>query len=72
MTSESDEYETFVEHPRFGRKPKFTGLDPSPADDGVHLHWNMTSPNELAAQWKAAAGQKCVILRVDFGHEVAG
>lgn len=58
MTSESDEYAAFVEHPRFGRNPNFTGLDPSPADDDANLHWNTTSPNELAAQWKAATSQE--------------
>lgn len=58
MTSESDEYAAFVEHPRFGRNPNFTGLDPSPADDGVQLHRNATTVSEVAAQWKDAFGQE--------------
>ena len=57
MTSDADDYAAFVEHPRFGRGPRFTGLEPSPADDGVNLHWNTTTPDEIAAQWKAATGE---------------
>ncbi len=40
-------YDSFVEHPRYGRYPHVTGLDPDPADPGVFLHWNATDPAEL-------------------------
>lgn len=63
MTAQSDDYTGFVEHPRFGRQPNITGLNPGPADDNVNLHWNTISPNELAVQWKAATGQEW-----QYGH----
>lgn len=35
------EYSDFVEHPRFGKGPRLTGLDPVNAPDGsVFLHWH--------------------------------
>jgi hypothetical protein len=37
----TDEYKSFVEHPRFGRGPRITGLNPSDGFAGrVNLHWN--------------------------------
>lgn len=33
------EYAEYVEHPRFGRAPRFTGLDVDKNMPGVHLHW---------------------------------
>jgi hypothetical protein len=35
-----EEYADHVEHPRYGRGPRFTGLDPNPDSTAVHLHWN--------------------------------
>ena len=40
MESESDRFAEFVEHPRYGREPRVTGLNPQPHDKGVNLHWN--------------------------------
>jgi hypothetical protein len=37
MKGRADQYEDFVEHPRFGRGPRFTGLNPSPDDPDVYL-----------------------------------
>jgi hypothetical protein len=34
------DYSNHVEHPRFGREPRYTGLDPDRADPDVHIHWN--------------------------------
>lgn len=34
------DYTSHVEHPRLGKSPRFTGLDPNPDSPGVHLHWN--------------------------------
>jgi len=45
-------YEDYVPHPRFGQGPQRTGIDPSPYDSDVHLHWNATdgeSPRQAAA-----------------------
>jgi len=39
--SPADPYADFVPHPRFGRGPKRTGLDPANTPDGsVFLHWH--------------------------------
>ena len=32
------DYSQYVEHPRFGKSPRFTGLDPDPNSPGVWLH----------------------------------
>lgn len=34
------DYAEHVEHPRYGKAPRFTGLDPNPNSSAVHLHWN--------------------------------
>lgn len=57
MTDENDKYTQFVDHPRYGRRPIITGLNPNPTDSGVHLHWNTISRNEMVAQYKAAIGE---------------
>ncbi len=33
-------YRDHVEHPRYGKAPHITGLDPNPNSSAVHLHWN--------------------------------
>ena len=35
-----EDYGEHVEHPRYGKAPRFTGLDPNPNASAVHLHWN--------------------------------
>lgn len=35
-----DRYAEFVEHPRFGRGPRYTGLNPRNSDVGTFLHWH--------------------------------
>lgn len=35
-----EEYADHVEHPRYGKAPRFTGLDPNPNSSSVQLHWN--------------------------------
>jgi hypothetical protein len=58
MTRKSDEYAEFVDHPRYGRRPNITGLDPSPMDRDVHLHWNAVAQNEIVARFKSITGKK--------------
>lgn len=58
MPGKSDKYAKFVDHPRYGRRPNFTGLDPRPTDPNVHLHWNTTSVQELAAMFKSVTGKE--------------
>ena len=40
----NSEYENYVEHPRFGRSPRFTGLNPQSdfTTGKPFLHWNAT------------------------------
>jgi hypothetical protein len=41
MKLPADEYSDFVEHPRYGKRPRFTGLDVVNAPDGtVYCHWH--------------------------------
>jgi hypothetical protein len=57
MSCDSDRYADFVEHPRYGRGPRITGLNPQPHERGVNLHWNAITHDEIAAQWEAAMDQ---------------
>lgn len=38
MTKKTDDYLGYQEHPRYGRKPRITGLNPS--GENVFLHWH--------------------------------
>jgi Probable zinc-ribbon domain len=58
MTRTSDKYATFVDHPRYGQGPNITGLNPSPRDRTVNLHWNALVRDEIAAVWEAATGEQ--------------
>lgn len=58
MTCSTDRYALFVDHPRYGRRPNVTGLNPSPMDPGVHLHWNATTHKEIVARYKAIVGKE--------------
>ena len=35
-----EDYADYVEHPRFGKAPRYTGFDPNPNFPWVSLHWN--------------------------------
>lgn len=57
MSRKSDKYADFVEHPRYGRGPRITGLNPKPHDQGVSLHWNTIDHEEIVAQWEAVMNE---------------
>ncbi len=41
MNTSSKHYSDFVEHPRYGRMPRETGLNPQPNERGsIYLHWH--------------------------------
>jgi hypothetical protein len=49
-------YSQYVEHPRYGRSPRYTGLHPDRNAPGVHLHWNTeivsdAIPAHLRSTW---------------------
>lgn len=52
-----DKYSDFVDHPRYGRRPNVTGLDPDYLSPKVTLHWNATNPGETAKRYKALTGE---------------
>lgn len=57
MKRKTDKYREFVDHPRYGRRPNTTGLNPSPMDAGVRLHWNTTTHKEIVAQYESIIGK---------------
>lgn len=42
MTKHDEDFSGYQEHPRYGRGPRLTGLNPSnePLDESVFLHWH--------------------------------
>jgi hypothetical protein len=46
MKKAPSKYDAFVEHPRYGRGPRLTGLEPGRSDPRVSVHWNATNPDE--------------------------
>jgi hypothetical protein len=40
MTVKPKDYSQYADHPRYGRLPNVTGLNPQPGDPAVQLHWN--------------------------------
>ena len=55
-------YDNYVEHPRYGRRPRFTGLNPNPFDEGVQLHSNATTIHEIQKRAKNVFGKKLGFL----------
>ena len=58
MTRKTDKYAEFADHPRYGRRPNFTGLDPDPMRSDVQLHWNTTTHHEIVVQFESVLGKK--------------
>lgn len=42
---DDDAYADYVEHPRYGRKPRITGLNPIDGRPGAWLRWGPTDYN---------------------------
>jgi hypothetical protein len=58
MKRKTDKYRDYVDHPRYGRRPNKTGLNPSPIDANVRLHWNTTTHKEIVAQYESILGKR--------------
>jgi hypothetical protein len=58
MTLPRDKYTEYADHPRYGRRPKITGLNPDPLDREVNLHWIALSLEETAARIELLSGHK--------------
>ena len=50
-------YEAYVDHPRYGRYPRHTGLNPNPDDPKVQLHGNASSLHETLKRMKRILGK---------------
>ena len=51
-------YTEYVDHPRYGRRPNFTGLTPDPVAPDVSLHWNSTGDREITQRLQSLTGKK--------------
>lgn len=58
MKRKPDKYAEFADHPRFGRRPNITGLNPDPMRNDVQLHWNTTTHHEVVKRYEAVVGKK--------------
>lgn len=58
MTDKRHSYSEYVDHPRYGRIPNITGLNPHPSDPGVHLHWNSVTGREVIQRFESITGRK--------------
>jgi hypothetical protein len=47
-------YESYVEHPRYGRSPRQTGLNPNPYDGNIQLHPNAVTIREIQRRASSA------------------
>ena len=53
----ADKYADFVDHPRYGRRPKVTGLNPDTKYGGdTFIHWH--SPKDCRNVWEAIEADK--------------
>lgn len=57
-------YDKYVEHPRYGRRPHYTGLNPNPYDVlHVHLHSNATNIHEIQRNYVQLFGKRLGFLK---------
>ncbi len=56
-------YDTYVEHPRFGRRPRCTGVNPGPYDFRVNFHPNATSIHEIQKRCVRLTGKRLGFLK---------
>ena len=54
-----DKYADYVDHPRYGRGPHYTDLNPDPFALDVSFHINATSPREIQTRCQTLTGTKC-------------
>lgn len=50
-------YDKYAEHPRFGHRPRRTGLNPDPYDASVNLHYNATNLDEIRRRLLLLTGE---------------
>lgn len=69
MEPKRDKLHHVADHPRYGRLPNLTGLNPNPNDANVHLHWNTWTRQEIIEKYKSASGE--VLPFGDFSADVS-
>jgi hypothetical protein len=70
MSNQDDKYSQYVDHPRYGRGPRLTGLNPDPLAVDVSLHWHSTNSLEIAQRCEMLTGQKWPHDKtLDFGMD---
>ena len=57
MNLPEERYLNYVNHPRYGRGPRYTGRNPDPFSSHVSLHWNATSITEITQVYQKLTGQ---------------
>jgi hypothetical protein len=57
MKGNADRYDQFVDHPRFGSHPNFTGLNPDQLEPGVHI-WDASIYGHIVARFESITGKK--------------
>ena len=86
MLDSRKDYSQHVDHPRYGRSPRHTGLDPDPNAIDVQLHWNtrIVSTHALTylkrqfgdwpPPWHSAAGARVIpgtAIEADVSRQTA-
>lgn len=56
-------YDAYVDHPRYGKRPRFTALNPNPYDPDVLLHPNATNLQEINKRYRRIMGEDDPLLR---------
>ena len=79
MRNQNDKYADFVEHPRYGKRPHITGLNPdSKTGSEAWLHWHSAKdcriPNTaiIASRIRQNSGLGCVTHYFDVVRECEG
>src|SRR5262249_45082050 len=63
----SESFDDYVQHPRYGKGPHFTSLDPNPMEQSVHLHLNATNWRETAIRYRQLVGEEFPLTDL-FSH----
>jgi hypothetical protein len=60
--TQDKKYDSYVEHPRYGRYPRLTALNPNAYDPSVQLHWNAGNIHEIRRRTKQILGESLGFL----------
>jgi hypothetical protein len=66
-----DKYAAYVEHPRYGKGPIYTGIDPDPNDPNVYLHPGTGVYSDVVEAYLANLTNELGLPPLSFGKQVA-